>query len=56
MPTAISSILKRTGETVPFDQEKITVAIYKAGAAIGHHDREVAEKLSDQVAAALAAT
>jgi uridine kinase len=48
-----TTIIKRTGEAVAFDQEKITVAIYKSMAAGGHHDRELAERLSDEVVAAL---
>ena len=48
-----TTIIKRSGEAVPFDQEKITVAIYKAMAAGGSHDRELAEELSDQVVAGL---
>ena len=48
-----TTIVKRTGQAAPFDQEKITVAIYKAMAAGGAHDRELAEELSDQVVAAL---
>ena len=48
-----TTIIKRSGGAVPFDQEKITVAIYKAMAAGGAHDRELAESLSDQVVAAL---
>ncbi len=45
----ITHVLKRTGEIVPFDQEKITVAIYKAMASVGLHDRALAERLSDDV-------
>jgi uridine kinase len=56
MTPAITSVVKRNGEVVPFDQEKITVAIYKAAAAIGGHDRALSENLSDQVIAALTAT
>jgi len=56
MPPLIPSIVKRTGETVPFDREKITVAIYKAAAAVGGHDRALSEELTDEVVAALAAT
>jgi uridine kinase len=48
-----TTIVKRNGRAVPFDQEKITVAIYKAMAAGGAHDRQLAEGLSDQVVAAL---
>jgi uridine kinase len=49
----LATIIKRSGQAVPFDQEKITVAIYKAMAAGGAHDRELAEGLSNQVVAAL---
>ncbi|MGB5660060.1 MAG: ATP cone domain-containing protein [Thermoanaerobaculia bacterium] len=56
MITPISSVVKRNGEVAPFDREKITVAIYKAAAAVGGHDRELTEQLSDEVIAALSAT
>ena len=49
MAPRVAHILKRNGTVVPFDQEKITVAIYKAAAAVGGHDRALSEKLSDQV-------
>jgi uridine kinase len=49
----ITHIVKRDGRVVPFDQEKITDAIYRAAAAVGGHDRELSRKLSDQVVAAL---
>lgn len=52
----IHSIVKRSGESVPFDTDKITVAIYKAGAAVGEHDRDLAEELTRQVVGALQAT
>ncbi|MEM3030976.1 MAG: ribonucleotide reductase N-terminal alpha domain-containing protein [Candidatus Micrarchaeia archaeon] len=42
-------IRKRDGRIVPFDQEKITNAIFKAAQAVGGKDRELAQKLSDQV-------
>jgi anaerobic ribonucleoside-triphosphate reductase len=48
-----TTIIKRNGEAVPFDTEKITVAIYKAMAAGGAHDRELAEGLTRLVVAAL---
>ncbi len=54
--STLSTIVKRSGEIVPFDAEKITVAIYKAGAALGNHDRELAETLSQKVIAAAEAT
>jgi anaerobic ribonucleoside-triphosphate reductase len=50
---AITRILKRNGTLVPFDREKITVAIYKAAAAVGGHDRALSEKLSAEVIAVL---
>lgn len=56
MSEPLQTIVKRSGEVVPFDQEKITVAIYKAAAAIGGHDRELSKVLSDKVVAALEAT
>lgn len=52
----ITSVVKRSGEVVPFDQEKVTVAIYKAAASVGGHDRALTEELSDQVMGALSAT
>jgi uridine kinase len=50
---AIPAIVKRNGEIVPFDRGKITLAIYKAAAAVGGHDRARSEKLTDEVVAAL---
>lgn len=49
MPRKIAQIYKRDGTLVPFDQEKITRAIYKAAAEVGGHDLEMAQKLSDKV-------
>jgi len=46
---ALTHVIKRTGDAVPYDREKITVAIYKAAAAIGGHDRALSESLSAQV-------
>jgi uridine kinase len=48
-----TSLIKRTGEIVPFDRSRITTAIYKAGAAIGEHDMPRAERLTDEVIALL---
>lgn len=53
MPSAIDSIIKRTGETVPFDDQKIAIAVYKAGASIGHHDQELADLVTRRVVAAV---
>jgi uridine kinase len=49
MEKKISQIVKRDGSIVSFDQEKITVAIYKAGASLGKHDRTVSEQLACEV-------
>jgi uridine kinase len=54
--STITSVLKRAGQTVPFDPEKITVAIYKAAAAVGGHDRALSDELTAKVIAALEAT
>jgi uridine kinase len=56
MTEPLSSIVKRSGEIVSFAREKIAVAIYKASAAVGTHDRELAEKLTDEALSALAGT
>ena len=56
MTAPISSVVKRNGEVAPFDREKITVAIYKAAAAVGGHDRALTERLGSEVIAALSAT
>jgi uridine kinase len=42
-------VMKRDGSVADFDQEKITLAIYKAAASVGGHNRELSEKLSDDV-------
>jgi len=43
------TILKRDGSEVPFDSERIATAIYKAAASIGGKDKELAQKLADDV-------
>jgi len=50
MSETISKLIKRSGEIVDFDQDKISKAIYKAGLAVGVDDRHLAKKLTDQVA------
>jgi len=45
----LSKIRKRDGQVVNFDQEKITVAIYKAAESVGGRDRKLAQQLSDKV-------
>lgn len=44
---------KRDGRIVPFDQEKITNAIFKAAQSVGGKDRELSKKLSDEVVSIL---
>ncbi len=46
-------VRKRDGKLEPFDQERITNAIWKAAKAVGGKDREQAKRISDQVMAAL---
>jgi len=46
-------VRKRDGRLEPFDQERITNAIWKAAKAVGGKDRELAKRLSDQVVAEL---
>jgi len=45
----VKFVRKRDGRLEPFDQERITNAIWKAARAIGGKDRELTKKLSDQV-------
>ena len=45
----IESIVKRDGRKVPFDLEKITVAVYKAAQAIGGKDYEIAKGIAEKV-------
>lgn len=42
-------VIKRSGSIVPFRQERISNAIYRAAVAVGGRDRQRAEWLSDQV-------
>ena len=52
----ITHVVKRTGAIVPFNQERITNAIYRAAVAVGGRDRSIAEQLSRQVVALLEET
>lgn len=45
----ITKVKKRDGKILPFDQNKITAAIWAAAQAVGGKDREGAEMLSDEV-------
>jgi len=49
MSEIISKLIKRSGEIVDFDQDKIARAIYKAALAAEIDDRHLAKKLADQV-------
>ena len=49
-------VLKRDSKLEPFDQERITVAIWKAAKAVGGRDKEQAKRLSDEVVADLQKT
>jgi len=45
----IDKIRKRDGRIVDFDQEKITEAIWKAAKAVGGRNRDLAQRLSNEV-------
>lgn len=49
MQTSITQIIKRSGEIAPFDQSKITDAIFKATEAVGEPNEKLAKKLSAEV-------
>ncbi len=42
-------VLKRDSKLEPFDQERITIAIWKAAKAVGGKDKEQAKRISDEV-------
>ncbi|HID92818.1 MAG TPA: ribonucleoside triphosphate reductase [bacterium (Candidatus Stahlbacteria)] len=45
----LEKVKKRDGRIVPFEQNKITEAIFKAAKAVGGRDRATAQRLSDKV-------
>ena len=49
----IAHIIKRSGATVPFNQDRIMNAIYRAAVAVGGRDRDRARWLTEQVVAAV---
>lgn len=53
METHIKNVIKRTGAIVPFNQERIANAIYRAAVAVGGRDKDKAHELSDKVVALL---
>jgi len=53
MKSSLGEIVKRDGRVVPFDQGRITRAIYKASLSVGVDDKGMAEKISDKVVESL---
>lgn len=49
MKTTVTRIRKRDGTIVPFSQEKITQAIWKAARSVGGKDRKLAQQLSEEI-------
>jgi uridine kinase len=45
----VKFVYKRTGTLVPFNQDRISNAIYRAAVSVGGRDKSIAEKLADQV-------
>ncbi len=54
--TQFTYVIKRSGAKVPFNQERISNAIYRAAVAVGGRDRERAVWLAGQVVALLQET
>ena len=50
MQNKITKVIKRSGAIVPFNQKRITNAIYRAVVAVGGRDKHKAEELSEEVA------
>jgi uridine kinase len=48
-PTRITHVTKRNGQQVPFDQERITFAIYKAAASVGGTNMRRTRRLTERV-------
>ena len=53
MKTTLYQVEKRNGTLTPFDQERITFAVYKAAASLGGRNMHRAERLSDRVVSLL---
>jgi uridine kinase len=49
----ITQVIKRSGAVVPFNEERISNAIYRAAVEVGGRDRAIAEDLARQVVAML---
>lgn len=56
MGPKLTHVVKRTGDVVPFNVERIVNAIYRAAVATGRRDREMAERLAAEVVAILQET
>lgn len=54
--TSLNGIQKRNGEIVPFDQERITVAVTKAMLSVGEGDDASAQKVTEHVVKRLIAS
>ena len=54
--TRFTHVVKRSGAIVPFNQDRITNAIYRAAVAVGGRDRARAEWLAEQVVNLLEST
>ena len=49
MNNKITHVIKRSGAIVPFKQERVINAIYRAAVAVGGRDKEKAEELAEEV-------
>jgi len=49
MQNKITHVVKRSGAIVPFKQERVINAIYRAAVAVGGRNKETAEDLAEQV-------
>ncbi|NLI75246.1 MAG: response regulator SirA [Candidatus Riflebacteria bacterium] len=49
MPESITKVVKRNGQVVTFDKEKVVNAIFKAAQSVGGKDRRMAEILAEKV-------
>jgi uridine kinase len=49
MSPKVAQVVKRNGDVVPFNAERITNAIHRASVAVGERDRALAERLTQRV-------
>ena len=54
--SVIRQIVKRNGQTVPYDRDRIASAIFRAAASVGGSDRAEADRLAEKVEARLEAS